>query len=233
MQFCFPMLFTMNATRFGYQWLGALALGHQWPGCWVRTDAFPAVYGLKVKKYLFIIYMARSIYKCGKINKVLIDNAFFPVSILNSNKVLVLNFLISTTFRGFWHLVKYTNCGLYWNTYRLTLCVLYKKSKEPFHRSVVPETLSSVPPHNKFRPWKSLTHWGRVTYICIGNLTIIGSDNGLSPRQRQAITWTNVGILLIRPLGTNFSEILIGIQTFSFKKMSSAKRRPFVSASIY
>ena len=82
----------------------------------------------------------------------------------------------------------------------------------------------------------SLTHWGRVTHICVGNLTIIGSDNGLSPGRRQAITWTNVGILLIRPLGTNFSEILIGIQTFSFKKMhlkmSSAKWRPFVSASM-
>ena len=25
-----------------------------------------------------------------------------------------------------------------------------------------------------------LFHWGRVTHICVGNLTIIGSDNGLS-----------------------------------------------------
>ena len=76
-----------------------------------------------------------------------------------------------------------------------------------------------------------LNHWGRVTHICAGKLTIIGSDNGLSPGRRQAIIWTNAGILLIRPLGTNFSEILIGIQTFSFKKMylkmSSAKWRPF------
>ena len=43
--------------------------------------------------------------------------------------------------------------------------------------------------------------------------------------------WTNAGILLIGPLGTNFSEILIEILTFSFKKMhlkvSSTKRRPF------
>ena len=61
----------------------------------------------------------------------------------------------------------------------------------------------------------SLTHWGRVTHICIGKLTIIGSDNGLSPEQRQAIIWTNAGILLIGPLGINFSEILIEIQTFS------------------
>ena len=77
----------------------------------------------------------------------------------------------------------------------------------------------------------TLTHWGRVTHICVVNLTIIGSDNGLSPGRRQALIWTNAGILLIGPLGTNFIEILIGIQTFSFKKMhlkmSSAKWRPF------
>ena len=53
-----------------------------------------------------------------------------------------------------------------------------------------------------------LTHWGRVTHICVGKLTIIGSDNGLSPGRRQAIIWTNAGILLIEHLGTNFSEIL-------------------------
>ena len=80
-----------------------------------------------------------------------------------------------------------------------------------------------------------LTHWGRVTHICVGKLTIIGSDNGLSSERRQAIIWPSAGILLIGPLGTNFSEILIGNQTFSFKKMylkmSSAKWRPFVSAS--
>ena len=76
-----------------------------------------------------------------------------------------------------------------------------------------------------------LTHWGRVTHICVSKLTIIGSDNGLLPDRRQAIIWTNAGLLLIGPLGTNFSEILIEILTFSFKKMrlkvSSAKRRPF------
>ena len=79
-------------------------------------------------------------------------------------------------------------------------------------------------------PPSFLTHWGRVTHICVSKLTIIGSDNGLSPGRRQAIIWTNAGILLIGPLGTNFSEILIAILTFSFKKMhlkvSSAKWRP-------
>ena len=74
-------------------------------------------------------------------------------------------------------------------------------------------------------------HWGRVTQICVGNLTIIGSDNGVSLGRRQAIIWTNAGILLIGSLGTNFSEICIEVQAFSFKerhlKMSSAKWRPF------
>ena len=59
----------------------------------------------------------------------------------------------------------------------------------------------------------------------------MGSDNGLSPDRRQAIILTNAGLLLIGPLGTNFSEILIEIRTSLFKKMrlkvSSAKRRPF------
>ena len=76
-----------------------------------------------------------------------------------------------------------------------------------------------------------LTHWGRVMHVCICNLTTIGSDNGLSPDQRQAIIWTNAGMLLIRTLGTSFSEILIKINSFSLKKMhlkmSSAKWWPF------
>ena len=39
-----------------------------------------------------------------------------------------------------------------------------------------------------------LTHWGPLTHICVGNLTITGSDNGLSPGERHAIIWTNAGI---------------------------------------
>ena len=70
-----------------------------------------------------------------------------------------------------------------------------------------------------------------MTHICVGKLTVIGSDNGLSSEWRQAYIWTNAGILLIGTLGTNFSEILIKILTYSFKKMrlkvSSGKWRPF------
>ena len=77
--------------------------------------------------------------------------------------------------------------------------------------------------------WISLTHWGRVTHICVGKLIIIGWDNGLSPDRRQAIISTNAGLLSIGPLRTYFSENLIKIQQFPLKKihmkMSSAKWR--------
>ena len=77
----------------------------------------------------------------------------------------------------------------------------------------------------------ALIHWGRVTHIWASKLSIIGSGNGLAPTRRQAIIWTNHGILLIRPLGTNFSEKINEVHIFSFKKMhlkmSSAKCQPF------
>ena len=74
-----------------------------------------------------------------------------------------------------------------------------------------------------------LINWGRVTHICVSKLTIIGSDNGISPDRRQAIIKTNAG--------TNLNEILIEIPTFSFKKIhlkkSSGKwRTNLVSASM-
>ena len=77
----------------------------------------------------------------------------------------------------------------------------------------------------------AVTHWGQVTHICVSKLTIIGSDNGLTPGRHQAIIWTNAGILLIGPLGINFRETSIEIHTFSFKKihlkLSSGKWWPF------
>ena len=50
-----------------------------------------------------------------------------------------------------------------------------------------------------------------MTHIYVGKLTIIGSDDGLSPGRRHAIIRTNAWILLIGPLETNFSEILMKI----------------------
>ena len=74
-------------------------------------------------------------------------------------------------------------------------------------------------------------NWGRTTHICIIKQPIIGSDNGMSPGWCQAIIWTNDGLLLNGPLGANFIEIWIKINTFSFKKMhlgvSSGKWQPF------
>ena len=49
----------------------------------------------------------------------------------------------------------------------------------------------------------SITRWGRAMHICVKKLTIIG--------RRQAIIWTNAGMLLIRALGRHFSEMLCKI----------------------
>ena len=111
--------------------------------------------------------------------------------------------------------------------------------QEEMSLSVAISTVRNVDRENPKKPvtmvvwlgYTFLTHWGRVTHLCIGKLIIIASDNGLSPGRRQAIIWTNAGILLSGSLGTNFSEILIEIHIFSFKKMhlkmSSGKWRPF------
>ena len=81
---------------------------------------------------------------------------------------------------------------------------------------VVPRFLFSS--EHTYFALKRLTHWGQLTHICIGNLTIICLDNGWSPNRHQAIVLTNAGILSIAPSGTNFNEILIKIQAFSFKQ---------------
>ena len=82
-----------------------------------------------------------------------------------------------------------------------------------------------------------VTHLGHLTHICIGDSTIIVSDNGLSPNRCQAIFWTGMGKLLIGPLETNFNEISIEIQIFSFIRYISkgplVKGEQFESASMY
>ena len=51
-----------------------------------------------------------------------------------------------------------------------------------------------------------LTNWGWVTHIPISELTIIGSDNGLSPGRRQTITWTNINWNLRKKLHWHFKQ---------------------------
>ena len=67
--------------------------------------------------------------------------------------------------------------------------------------------------------------------MCVNKFPIIGLDDGLSPDWHQAISWTNAGIVLIGPLGTNLGEILVEIHIFSsnetYLKMPSAKCRSF------
>ena len=64
-----------------------------------------------------------------------------------------------------------------------------------------------------------LTHWGRVTHICAG-------DQGIIFSRKRRVAWSAPSHFLnqcwnvwIGLSGTNFSEILIEIHTFSFKKM--------------
>ena len=76
---------------------------------------------------------------------------------------------------------------------------------------------------------KSLTHWSRVTHMCVNEITTIGSDNGSSPGRHQAIIWTKARILLIGHLGKKLKwnqNLWISIEKMHFT-MSSAKRRPF------
>ena len=77
-----------------------------------------------------------------------------------------------------------------------------------------------------------LTHWDPLTHIGVNKLIITSSSNGLSHGRRQAIIWANdTRLLLIVPLATNISEILMEIYTISFKKihlkMSFPKWRRF------
>ena len=75
-----------------------------------------------------------------------------------------------------------------------------------------------------------LTHAPLIPHIWVS----VGLGNGLSPVRRQAITWTNAGLLSIRRMRTNLSEIRNGILSFSFEKMhfklSSAKMEAVLSS---
>ena len=54
----------------------------------------------------------------------------------------------------------------------------------------------------------TLIHSVRVKHICVGKLTIICSNDGLSPGRRHDIIWTNAGIW------NRNSNIFIGENTF-------------------
>ena len=64
----------------------------------------------------------------------------------------------------------------------------------------------------------SLTHCDRMTHICVGKLTIIGSENGLSPRRRQANIWTNAGSFLIESLEQTSMKYQSEFKYFHWRK---------------
>ena len=100
-----------------------------------------------------------------------------------------------------------------------------------FHPTNEVEKVFSV----QWRPFcVVLTHWGRVTQMCVSKLTIIDPDDGLAPTRRQAIIWTDAGILFIDPLGTHFSKISKFIYFHSIKRIWTCRLRNvshFLSAS--
>ena len=142
-----------------------------------------------------------------------------------------------------WHLTDSINCDndKYWFK-MLSSNIKYRRAYFPHYffsikiNPLIRVCSLSTAEHCLSQWEKLLTHWGQVTHICVSKLTIVGSDNGLLPDWFQTIIWTSVAILLIGPLETNFSEILIEILTLSFKKMhlkkSSGKWWPFVSATM-
>ena len=67
-----------------------------------------------------------------------------------------------------------------------------------------------------------IIHWGRVAHIFVSKLTIIHSDNGLSPDWHQAIIRTNAEKSLIRTFSETQAEFVHFHSKMHFK-MSSAK----------
>ena len=84
------------------------------------------------------------------------------------------------------------------------ICYLWQPLLYPFHLNVGSNSRYKYSAEVKH----GLTHWGRVTHICLDNLTIIGSDNGLSLGRRQAIIWTNaeMGAILITTCSPMFQN---------------------------
>ena len=98
-------------------------------------------------------------------------------------------------------------------------CVPWILAGHFYHRSHVPDghILGLTTPRIMHMA-SALTYWDGVTHIWIFKLNNIGSDNGLSPDQCQAIIWTIAGILSICTLGTSVSEILAKFIHFHSQK---------------
>ena len=72
----------------------------------------------------------------------------------------------------------------------LYFCMIHIMSGCQLYRLEIKYSLSSQSkepyPAKQFQyAFSRLTQWGRVTHICVGNLSIIGSDNRLSPGRHR------------------------------------------------
>ena len=77
----------------------------------------------------------------------------------------------------------------------------------PFDDAIMLEHFSTFEGNIKHRRYLPIE--AELTHIWVGNLTIIGLDNSLSPDRRQAIVWASAGVLLIRNPRKKNSEICI------------------------
>ena len=111
--------------------------------------------------------------------------------------------------------------------------ILDYASPDLVHHKIVEEMPQETTSIQKVE--SNLTHWGRVTHICVGKLINIGSDNGLSPGRRQAnhlsLCWNIVNSTLRNKLQWNINRNwYISIQENAFEnvvcEMSAILSRP-------
>ena len=163
-----------------------------------------------------------------------------PWSILDTSgdNQLVNNYTWNGTVQVLWtKSIQHYNIR-FWNVCRYSWesnCLVIRKSLNTLERGLLMyfewnQTHQSSDPlqFSRSRPYflhssyidtlKILTHWCRVTHICVGKLIMIGSDNGLSLDRHRAIIWTNFGLLSIGPLRTYFNETIIVIVKFRWIK---------------
>ena len=80
-----------------------------------------------------------------------------------------------------------------------------------------------------------LTHWGRVTHICVSKITIIGPDNGSTPSRR----WNFVNLNLRNKLKWNFNRnqyIFVQENAFEYvvwKTAAILPRPPCVNRAVF
>ena len=213
---------------------------HCWP--WVRNTLF---WGHRIIILVFLSPRPPSLYTRKGAGRWKHEN-----NNKNSGKRLCINRILLC---GLYIFIGYMNCLMLW--YRDTVeysgliwicrirhCVINPYTAEPGYRQNygdhVLTTNASLLLCNELSAaikLSDLTHWGRVTHVCLSKLTVVVSDNGLSPGRRQAIIGTNVGLLSIGPSGTNFRENLIDPYFHSRKSIWKCHHEiggHFVSASM-